>query len=335
MQISENASLKSLNSFGIPVNCRYLIQLEDPEETAAILSNEHYRQLPRLILGGGSNILFTKDFEGLVIAVSNTGIKLVDENEQNYYVQAAAGENWHEFVLYCIRQGWAGLENLSLIPGTVGAAPIQNIGAYGVELSDRFHGLNAIDMHTGEAVGFQKDDCRFGYRDSLFKQQPGRYLITDVTVELAKQPRWVLDYAGIRESLDAEVPITARLISETVCKLRQNKLPNPDTLGNVGSFFKNPIIAATQYQQLAEKYPGMPAWQVDANRYKISAAWLIEQRGWKGKRRGDTGVYPEHALVMVNYGHANGVELWQLARDIIQSVEEYYDVRLEPEPLIL
>lgn len=335
MQISENNSLKSHNSFGIDAYCRYLIKLQNSNDITEILSLPRFRTMPILILGCGSNILFRKDYEGLVLLVSNQGIELVDEDDQYYFIQAAAGVNWHEFVQYCLQRGWAGLENLSLIPGTVGAAPMQNIGAYGVELSDRLYELSAIDLQTSERRSFNRKECQFAYRDSLFKRQRGRYFITDITVKLAKKPQWVLDYAGIRETLDDSATVTATSISDAICKLRRSKLPNPEVLGNAGSFFKNPVVSRQIYESLIDRFPTLPGWITGSGEYKLSAAWLIEQCGWKGKRRGDAGLYEKHALVLVNYGAASGEDLWQLAESIMHTVEDRYDISLEPEPLIL
>lgn len=335
MQIIHNASLKSHNSFAVEVTCQYLAKLDQVDELTEILAQKQFRDLPLLILGSGSNLLFRKNFQGLVAVVSNRGIELIEEDNDHYYVKAAAGENWHQFVQYCIRQGWSGLENLSLIPGTVGAAPMQNIGAYGVELADRLHKVSAIDLESREHLGFSRDDCQFAYRDSLFKRQRGRYCIKDITVKLPKDPQWVLDYAGIRESMDEAKEINARHISEAVCRLRRSKLPDPEVLGNAGSFFKNPVVDAAQHEQLHSHAENIPSWETDAGQYKLSAAWLIEQCGWKGKRQGDAGIYDKHALVLVNHGTASGEQLWQLAETVIKAVEDRFAITLEPEPLIL
>lgn len=335
LQIEENASLKNLNSFAVEAHCRYLVRLTKPEKLEEILAEPRFKNLPRLILGGGSNILFREDFPGVIIHVKTSGIKLLDENEDYYFVLAAAGENWHEFVQYTIEKDWPGLENLSLIPGTVGAAPIQNIGAYGVELEERFHGLTAIDLTTGETITFDRTACQFSYRDSLFKKNRGRYLITDVTFKLPKKPEWKLDYAGIREIMGETKPVSAKAISDAICQLRQKKLPDPVSIGNAGSFFKNPLISDDKFQTLRVNFPDLPAWPQPNNLIKLSAAWLIEQRGWKGKRHHDAGVFENHALVLVNHGHASGSEIWHLAEAIIHSVKERFDITLQPEPLIL
>jgi len=335
IKIEENASLKNLNSFAVEACCRYLVRLKKPEQLKEILADPRFEKLPRLILGGGSNILFRQDFPGFVIQVKNRGIQLLYEDDVHYFVQAAAGENWHAFVQHSLKQGWAGLENLSCIPGTVGAAPIQNIGAYGVELEERFHALNAIDLTTGEAITFDRDACQFSYRDSLFKKNRDHYLVTDVTFKLPKNPKWKLDYAGIHEMLDDTKPVSARAISDVVCQLRQKKLPDPTLIGNAGSFFKNPLVSDDRFQMLKADFPDMPAWPQSDDLIKLSAAWLIEQCGWKGKRYRDAGVSENHALVLVNHGNASGDEIWHLAEAIIHSVKEKYEIILQPEPLIL
>jgi len=333
--IENNASLKSLNTFGVEAHCRYLVKLKEPEQIQAILTDSRLVDSPRLILGGGSNILFREDFPGTVILVKTRGTQLLGEDDTNYFVRAAAGKNWHEFVQFTIDQGWAGLENLSLIPGTVGAAPMQNIGAYGVELEEHFHELTAFDLTTGKTKSFDRAACKFGYRDSLFKRQRGRYLITDVTFKLPKKPEWKLDYAGLREMLDESKPLSARVISNAVCQLRKHKLPNPAITGNAGSFFKNPHVSAEQFQQLKADFPEIPGWPMSDHAIKVSAAWLIEQCGWKGKRHHDACVSEKHALVLVNYGRASGTEIWHLAEAIIHSVEEKFTITLQPEPLVL
>lgn len=334
MQITANASLSSMNSLGVAAQCRYLARLDSTDRLASLLSDKRLQKLPQLILGGGSNLLFAQDFPGLVLAVSNTGIKHLEADTDAHYVRAAAGENWHQFVQHCLQAGWSGLENLSLIPGTVGAAPMQNIGAYGLELKDRFHSLSAIDLQTLESREFCREDCQFGYRDSLFKREIGRYLITDVTFRLPRKPELLLDYAGIREAL-GKTPPTAAAVSEVVCNLRRQKLPDPVLLGNAGSFFKNPVIPRSQLDQLRSQYPQLPAWETGDDQYKLSAAWLIETAGWKGYRRGDAGVYEKHALILVNHGQATGQELLSLAEDIIDSIQQRFAITLEPEPRII
>ncbi len=335
LQVTENASLKNRNSFGVEAHCRYLVALKKTEQIREVLADPELGKLPRLLLGGGSNILFREDFPGVVVHVETRGVALLGDDEKHYFVRAAAGENWHAFVQHTIEQGWAGLENLSLIPGTVGAAPIQNIGAYGVELDTRFHALTAIDLGTGEARTFDRDACQFRYRNSLFKQQRNRYLVSDVTFRLPKNPTWALDYAGIREKLPPGAQVTARAISMAVCQLRQEKLPDPAKIGNAGSFFQNPQVSTEKYHALRKDFPDMPSWPTDEKTVKLSAAWLIEQCGWKGHRENDAGVSEKHALVLVNHGRASGAEIWQLAEHIIHSVKQRFGITLQPEPFVL
>lgn len=335
MQITPQASLKNLNSFGVTASCRQLVQLDRPEDVERLLQLPGFTEQPYLLLGGGSNLLFTQDFAGTVIAVGLKGIEKIAEDEDAVFLQVAAGESWYGFVLYTLEAGYAGLENLSLIPGSVGAAPIQNIGAYGVELESVFHSLSAIDLESGRRREFTREDAHFGYRDSYFKSgAPFRYLIISVTFRLPKRPQWQLEYGGLARELDGQ-EITARSISDAVCRLRRSKLPNPSVLGNAGSFFKNPVVSDAQYQSLKQDNPQMPGFAAADGQMKIPAAWLIEQQGWKGKREGDAGVSEDHALVLVNYGKASGAELWQLAQQIRDSVSAAYGITLEPEPRVL
>jgi len=336
MHIEEHASLREHNTFRVQARARYLVTLEAPEDIPAVLADSRFRRLPRLILGGGSNILFRADFPGVVVRVALRGIELLDEVGSHRLVRAAAGENWHDFVRWTVEQGWPGLENLSLIPGTVGAAPVQNIGAYGVELADVCEAVEAVDLDTGEARFFERAACRFAYRDSLFKQQAGRWLITAVRFRLPRTFTPRLDYPGVREALGA-AELTPLAVSDAICAVRRAKLPDlaPGAPGSAGSFFKNPLIPAAQGETLCASYPALPAWPQADGRIKLSAAWLIEQCGWKGHREGDAGVYAKHALVLVNHGQATGAQLWALAEAIRASVRERFGVDLEPEPQVL
>lgn len=336
MLITENASLHEYNTLRVAARARFLVTLETLEDIPVFLADERFERLPRLILGGGSNILLRDDFPGVVLHVALKGIELLGEDETHRYLAVAAGENWHDLVRYTVEQGWAGLENLSLIPGTVGAAPVQNIGAYGVELADRCAAVDVIDMGTGEAGIITAEDCRFAYRDSRFKQAPGRYLITSVLLRLPKRFVPKLDYPGVREAL-ADAEITPRAVSDAICAVRRGKLPGleADQPGSAGSFFQNPVIGADYAAKLRETYANMPAWDMPEAKVKLSAAWLIEQCGWKGLRVGDAGVYEKHALVLVNHGAASGAELWALAGQIMQSVRVRFGVSLQPEPVVL
>lgn len=336
MKILENISLKSLNSFGLDVKARYFCTLATLGGLRTVLQwRKAYPDLPVLFLGGGSNMLFVSDFRGLVVKIALRERSVLAEDQHYVYVRAGAGENWHETVRWTIEQGYAGLENLSLIPGTVGAAPMQNIGAYGVELKDCFHELLALDWQTAELRHFSLEACQFAYRDSYFKSvEPNRWLIASVTFRLPKKPMWHLDYAGVPEYLKGQEP-SARLISDAIMAIRQAKLPNPAVLGNAGSFFKNPLISAEHYAQLKVTYPNMPAWPQADGLVKLSAGWLMDQLGWKGKRVKDAGTYEKHALVLVNHGNATGTELWAFAQEIIQSVQVRFGLALEPEPRVI
>ncbi|MEW6764688.1 MAG: UDP-N-acetylmuramate dehydrogenase [Pseudomonadota bacterium] len=336
MHIEEHASLREHNTFRVEARARFLVSLETPEDIPAFLADQRFHGLPRLILGGGSNILFRDDFPGVVLHVALKGVELLGEDAGHRYLAVAAGEGWHDTVRWTVEQGWPGLENLSLIPGTVGAAPVQNIGAYGIELADFCKAVDVLDLESGESGVMTAEDCRFGYRDSRFKQQPGRWLITSVLLSLPKAFEPKLDYPGVREALAGAEP-TPLVISDAICAVRRAKLPGLecDQPGSAGSFFKNPVIPSGQAAILQEQFPGMPSWILGDGRVKLSAAWLIEQCGWKGHREGDAGVYDRHALVLVNHGRASGRALWALAERIVASVEQCLGVRLEPEPLIL
>lgn len=285
------------------------------------------------MLGGGSNILFVNDFEGLVIHLNIKGREIIEENDKEVLIRVGAGENWHETVMYAVDNGWGGIENLSLIPGSVGAAPIQNIGAYGVELEDVFESLEAIDLETGISKTFDKKSCKFGYRDSVFKNElKGKYIITEVTLRLQKDPDVNRTYGALSEHLKEKGISDPDIkdISETVISIRQSKLPDPAKIGNTGSFFKNPVISEEAFRELQKEYPEIPNYPA-GDEIKIPAAWLIDQCGWKGKQIGDAGVHKAHALVIVNYGNANGGEIIELAEKIRHSVFKKFGVKLIPE----
>lgn len=337
MRIIENQSLQVYNTFGVAAKARYFTIIKHNDDVAMLVQWLQQHQLPYLLIGSGSNILFTDDYKGLVVHVALTGKQVVTKDKEASYIRAGAGENWHDFVLWTIRQGYAGLENLSLIPGTVGAAPVQNIGAYGVELTDCFSQLEAVDLHTGELRIFDHTACQFAYRDSYFKSvSRGRYLITSVTFRLLNQPQWKTHYAGIQQQLAGKKP-TAQRISDIVIQMRQSKLPDPTLLGNAGSFFKNPLLERQAWLALKEQFANLPGYEQPDQRYKTSAAWLIDQCGWKGYQHADNdaGVYVKHALVLVNHGSATGEELWTLAQQIIDSVEGMFAITLESEPSVI
>ncbi len=338
MHIQQNYSLKALNSFGVSVSADLFTALRSSDDVDALISwRKANLSTPCLLIGGGSNMLFVHDFKGLAVVVCLKGQELIAEDDDAFYIKAAGGENWHDFVRWTIDEGYAGLENLSLIPGTVGAAPMQNIGAYGVELGDRLQSLDAIDLSTGERRTFNNEECQFAYRDSFFKrQQPDRWLIESVTFRLPKNPKWITAYAGVEAALDGQEP-NARLISDAVIALRQSKLPDPKVIGNAGSFFKNPIMPIEQWKALRAKFPDLPGYPQNDNKdlIKTSAGWLIDQCAWKAFRDGDAGIYEKHALVLVNHGEASGKALWDLAERIIKSVKEKFDLTLEAEPRVI
>ncbi len=333
MNIQESISLKTFTTFGIDQTAKYFTRVGTLSELKAALLAAKEKQLPVFILGGGSNILLTRDIDALVIKLEIKGINLVKEEGDQLFVEVGAGEMWHELVLHSISQDWAGLENLSLIPGTVGASPMQNIGAYGVEIKDVFDSLQAMHRETLEMHSFDAKACQFGYRESVFKQTlKDQYVITSVTFRLSKTPKFHLEYGAIREVLAAngiEQP-SIRAISDAVIQIRQSKLPDPKEIGNAGSFFKNPTISNTQFEALKAAYPSIPGYP-SAEGVKVAAGWLIEQAGWKGKRMGDVGVHAKQALVLVNFGGGSGKELKNLSEQIQASVFEKFGIHLQPE----
>ena len=334
MQIRRNISLKPFNTFGIKQKAKYFCTLESPEDINNLLETTIFETYPHLFLGGGSNVLFTQDFPGLVIKNEIKGIEFLKEDRNHIWVKAMSGENWHEFVLHCIAQKWAGIENLSLIPGTVGAAPMQNIGAYGVEVKDVFDSLEAVDMESGSILKFGLNDCKFGYRDSVFKNVfKDKFFILSVTFKLNKNFIPHINYGDITKTLEEKKSkkITLKAVSNAVISIRQSKLPDPKKLGNSGSFFKNPVIPLQQFKEVQEKFPHIKAYPVSDTEIKVPAGWLIEQAGWKGKRIGNTGSHKDQALVLVNYGKANGKEVKTLAYQIKDSVKQLFGIEINPE----
>ncbi len=333
MNLQENISLKPLTTFGIDQKAHFFTTVSTLTELKEALVFAKEKQLPAFILGGGSNILLTRDIEGLVIKLEIKGINLVKEEGDQLWVEVGAGEMWHELVLHSIAQDWAGLENLSLIPGTVGASPMQNIGAYGVEIKDVFDSLQAMHRETLEMHSFDAKACQFGYRESVFKQTlKDQFVITSVTFRLSKTPNFHLEYGAIQEVLTTNgvVQPTIRAISDAVIQIRQSKLPDPKEIGNAGSFFKNPTITTAQFDRLKASYPSIPGYP-SAEGVKVAAGWLIEQAGWKGKRIGDVGVHAKQALVLVNYGGGTGEEIKKLSEQIQASVLEKFGIHLNPE----
>jgi UDP-N-acetylmuramate dehydrogenase len=332
-QETNKIPLAPLHTFGIEAFADQLLTISSKASLQEIIQQGLSK--PFYILGGGSNIVFTKDFEGTILQVDIKGKEIIKETSDEVVVKVGAGESWHEFVLWCLENDFGGVENLSLIPGTVGAAPIQNIGAYGVELVDVFDQLEAIDLATAEECVFQKEECQFGYRDSIFKRTlKGKVLITHVYLRLSKQAHQLhTSYGAIQNTLkewEIETP-SIQEISKAVIHIRQSKLPDPKVIGNAGSFFKNPEIGKAQFEQLKEAFPNIVGYPLDNDKVKVPAGWLIDQCGWKGKRMGNVGCYEKQALVMVNYGNAHGYEVKAHAERVMDSVREKFGVSLTPE----
>ncbi|MCB0495223.1 MAG: UDP-N-acetylmuramate dehydrogenase [Cyclobacteriaceae bacterium] len=337
MTIQEHVSLQPYNTFGIDANARYFVEIRTEEELVALCKGDFLKDKNLLILGGGSNMLFTQDFDGIVIKNSIQGFDTKHAGE-TIYVTAGAGMVWHELVLKTLENGINGLENLSLIPGTVGAAPVQNIGAYGVELKDLFFELKAIEIDSGEVKTFLHEECAFDYRYSVFKGPlKGKYIISSVTLKLHTSIEVNTSYGAINSTLN-EWNIanpTPKEVSDAVIHIRQSKLPDPAKVGNAGSFFKNPVITKKQYDLLKSEFETIPGYPQPNNRVKVPAAWLIDQNGWKGKTLGNIGVNPKQPLVLVNYGGGKGAELKELAYSILDSVKERFGIELEPEVNII
>lgn len=337
LNVEADVSLQLFNTFGVATRARYLAHAHDDAEVGEALQAAKRLQLPLLVIGGGSNLLLTGDVEALVLRMASRGLRIVSSQGDAVLVEAEAGEPWHPFVQWTLEQGLQGLENLSLIPGTVGAAPMQNVGAYGVEIKDVFAGLTALDRHTGELREFTLDECEFAYRDSRFKREAGRWLILRVRFALARAGALRLDYGPLRQRL-AEQGVsepTASDVSRAICSIRSEKLPDPAVLGNAGSFFKNPLVSADLAAQLRVEHADLVAYPQADGQVKLAAGWLIEKAGWKGFRDGDAGVHRQQALVLVNYGGATGAQLLALARRIQADIQARFAVSLEIEPNIL
>jgi UDP-N-acetylmuramate dehydrogenase len=330
MQIQENISLKGYNTFGIDVRAKLFASFGSAEELGELVSAHS----PILILGGGSNILFTKDFNGLVLKNEIRGIEKVRDDAGFVYVKAGAGENWHQFVLHCIQQNMAGIENLSLIPGNTGATPIQNIGAYGVEIKEVFHELEAFHIKDKTIVRFNAADCQFGYRESVFKRKyKDQFVILNVTYRLSREPDFNISYGAIEQELEKmEIKqLSIKSISQAVINIRSSKLPDPKVYGNAGSFFKNPEIPYLKFEQLRKSFPGIVGYPLPDGKVKLAAGWMIEYCGWKGFRKGDAGCHGRQALVLVNYGNASGSDIFELSEMISHSIERKFGVQLERE----
>ncbi len=339
MNILKNISLRPYNTFGVEASARYFCQITEEEQFKSLLQTDLYKNEKVLILGGGSNVLFTKDFEGLVIKTSIKGIDIVQEDDEAVTIKVMSGEMWHDLVMHCVNHQWGGIENLSLIPGNVGAAPIQNIGAYGVEVKQVVKEVSVINRIDGEGNTFQNHECEFGYRESIFKHQlKEKIFISSVTLSLTKKKHlYTTNYGALQDTLktmNIREP-SLKAISNAVIHIRKSKLPDPSQLGNAGSFFKNPTITLSHYQSLQKEHSNIPGYHSVNQDVKVPAGWLIEQCGWKGKRINDIGVHAHQALVIVNYGNGNGEEVFHLAMQIISSVKEKFNITLTPEVNII
>ncbi|HVO74465.1 MAG TPA: UDP-N-acetylmuramate dehydrogenase [Ignavibacteriaceae bacterium] len=334
MKILEDYPLKDKNTFGIDVKAEWFFEFNSENELKEILSLDQFKSVPKLILGGGSNILFTKDFPGIVLKNSIPGIKIIKENGEFVLIEAGSGVIWHELVLYCVNRNFGGIENLSLIPGTVGAAPIQNIGAYGQELKDVFESLGGVFIDDRRYQTFTSEECRFGYRDSIFKNElKDKFIITKVILRLNKKPVLNLQYGAVKGELDKMnlKEITIKDVSDVICRIRRSKLPDPSEIGNAGSFFKNPEIPESKFESLKKELPEIIGYKIGNGKVKLAAGWLIEQCGWKGKRVGNTGAHAKQALVLVNYGNAGGNEILSFAERIKESVFRKFGINLKEE----
>ena len=339
--VERDADLGALNTLALPARATFYARIGSLDSLRRMVGEHAPECGRRFVLGGGSNLVFTGDYDGLVLHMAIPGRELVGEDDEAWYVRAGAGENWHDFVLWTLAQGWPGLENLSLIPGSVGAAPVQNIGAYGLEVAERFHSLTAFDMHTGKAHTFDRAACRFGYRDSVFKQEgwhlEGRFVITDVTFRLPKHWQPLTRYADIAGELavrEIATP-TAQQIADAVIAVRQRKLPDPAQIPNTGSFFHNPVVDVSTADRLLAAHPSLPHYPQADGRVKLAAGWLIDQAGWKGRDLGPVGMYEKQALVLVNRGGATGTDVVALMHAVQADVRERFGVKLTPEPVFL
>ena len=340
--IQENVSLRPFNTFGIDVSARFFCRVSSVEELQELILSETYQRHPHYVLGEGSNVLFTRNYSGLIIRMEIKGVLVVAENEDDVVISAGAGESWHGLVMQCVSNGWGGVENLALIPGTCGAAPIQNIGAYGVEIKNLIQSVTAIDASTAALRTFQNHECLFDYRESVFKRALSKkYFISSITLTLTKKNHlYNVGYGAVKDTLQQhnivdEKQLTLKNISDAVIEIRQQKLPDVRTLGSAGSFFKNPLVTQKQYEELKTVWTKIPSYPAGNQNVKIPAGWLIEQCGWKGKRFGNIGVHEHQALVLVNYGGGSGSEIFKLAEDIRASVKEKFGIELESEVNII
>jgi len=342
MKILENHSLETLNTLALKQSARYFVEVSSTEDVTSALTFARHHSLPWMILGSGSNLILSQDYPGLMIHPKIKGIQLLEDDGNTVTVKIAASENWHEVVQFSLQQGWYGLENLALIPGTIGAAPVQNIGAYGVELCDVFDSLEAWDEMQQQWVILDRQQCQFSYRDSLFKQHPHRFVIVSVTLRLSKLSRVNVQYQSLQEYFSPKglYPLAAEErtpeeVFKAVVAIRQSKLPDPAVAPNAGSFFKNPLVSNDQYENLLKRYSQLVSYPADGDQRKLAAGWLIEQAGWKGKRQGNLGIHSQQALVLVNYGGGSGEELLQFANTLCEDIKQRFGVTLEIEPVVV
>ena len=336
MEVRENYSLKNYNTFGIDVKCRYFVESDTESEFLEFVSSYELKPEEIMVLGEGSNFLFTDDFDGTVFYPTMKGMEIVEENDEHVWVKVGAGEVWDDFVAWAVEQGYGGVENLSLIPGHVGAAPVQNVGAYGMEAGDSIERVEAIQIEKARKETISAADCRFAYRDSIFKGEwKNRYIVTYVVFRLTKVPEFRLNYGSVREELQKLGEVSLKNIRRAIIQIRRAKLPDVKELPNAGSFFKNPVVSREQAGQLKERYPELPVYPVDEDRVKLAAGWLIEQCGWKGKDLGKAGVYEKQALILVNRAGASGVEVARLANEVKKSVFMTFGVWIEPEVYVI
>ena len=338
MEIYKNFILTEHNTFGIHIRSKYFTEIVSISDLKEVVKSKEFLNSNFLILGGGSNILFTKDYDGLVINNKIKGKKILSQDNEFINLQIGAGENWHDLVMFCVDKGWGGIENLSLIPGNTGTAPMQNIGAYGVEIKETFVELEAFEISTGKILKFNNSQCKFGYRESIFKnEKKNQFIILNITLKLHKNPKLNIGYGDVINILKAnniDNP-TIKDVSNAIISIRQSKLPDPKEIGNCGSFFKNPIVSLNQLEFIKKKYPNVVNYKINENEFKIAAGWMIERAGWKGKKFNNYGVHEKQALVLVNYGLANGMEIFNLSEEIILDIKDKFGITLEREVNII
>lgn len=336
VEIFENYSLKDYNTFHIEAQADYFAHCQSIDELKELLDRSEFQQNSHFILGGGSNLLFTSDFEGMIVYPDLRGLQILDQTDSNIMIKVFSGEIWDNFVGYCVRNDYGGIENLSWIPGKMGAVPVQNIGAYGAEVGDRIVEVEALEISTGKLKTFSNKKCQFGYRDSIFKnEEKGNYVIVAVTFELLKTAPLITDYGSIEARLKNYDQENIQAMREIIIDIRKNKLPDPNQIGNAGSFFKNPVVDQKNFAILEEEYPKMPFYKLSSDRIKIPAGWLIEKCGWKGRKIGDAGVYEKQSLIIVNHGQATGQEIYELSQKIQNDVKDKFGIDLEREVQVL